>query len=47
VSPAVGSRPFGGRATDAKVLEVPITLDADALEDGKTIRVVLNLTVSR
>lgn len=48
VVPTVGaSRPFGGRATDAKVLEVPITLDADALEEGKTIRVVLNLTVSR
>jgi hypothetical protein len=39
--------PFGGPIKDAKVLEVPITLDADALSDGKTIRIVLNLQVKR
>jgi signal recognition particle receptor subunit beta len=39
--------PFGGPISNAKVLEVPITLDADALADGKTIRIVLNLQMKR
>jgi signal recognition particle receptor subunit beta len=37
---------FASRLANAKIIEVPITLDADALADGKTIRIVLNLKVA-
>ena len=43
----LGSGSFGSPAANAKILEVPVTLDASALEEGKQIRIVLSLTVKR
>ena len=44
---SLGSGSFGSPAANAKILEVPLTLDASALEEGKQIRIVLSLTVKR
>ena len=34
---------FNTPPSDAKILEIPVTIDAEALASGKTIRIVLNL----
>ncbi len=38
---------FAGLASNAKVIEVPIAIDADTFDEGKPIRVVLNIQLKR
>jgi hypothetical protein len=37
---------FADRMGGSKIIEVPITLDADAFAGGKSLRIVLNLKLS-
>ncbi len=39
------SRPFGGPPSNARVLEIPVSVDASELEEGRQIRIVLNLQI--
>jgi len=42
-APAPASGPLSGSPSDAKVLEIPVTVDVDALRDGRAIKIVLTL----
>jgi hypothetical protein len=33
--------------TKTRILEVPVSLDPDVFEDGKSLRIVLNLSLRR
>jgi hypothetical protein len=45
-SPA-GSSPLATAPTKTRILEVPVSLDPDVFEDGKSLRIVLNLSLRR
>jgi hypothetical protein len=42
-SEAAGSGSFPSAPSDAKILEIPITVDADALKDGRPFKIVLTI----